>query len=209
MAAVPRLDHLVLATPNIESTVDWVAHALGVRPIPGGQHLGFGTRNFLLGLGPRQYLEVIGRDPDQPEPPEPRPFAIDVIDRPRLTAWVAKSSDLEAAVAKAAQHRYDLGPIRAMSRSTPDGRVLRWRLTRTRASEVTVIPLLIDWGDTPHPSSSAPSGTTLVSFAAEDPQPDQVRQVLAALGLELPVTTGHEPRLMAQLSGPAGKLELN
>ncbi|HKC18907.1 MAG TPA: VOC family protein, partial [Candidatus Dormibacteraeota bacterium] len=148
-------------------------------------------------------------DPDQPEPAEPRPFAIDVIDRPRLTAWVAKSSELEAAAAKAAQHQYDLGPILDMTRSTPDGRVLRWRLTKKRASVVTVIPLLIDWGGTLHPSVSSPGGATLVSLSAEDPNPDHVRQVLAALGLELAVTSGHEPRLVAQLSGPAGRLDLS
>ncbi|HKC19086.1 MAG TPA: VOC family protein, partial [Candidatus Dormibacteraeota bacterium] len=57
LALTTGLDHLVLATPDIQSTVDWVAETLGIRPIPGGQHLGVGTRNFLLGLGSGQYLE--------------------------------------------------------------------------------------------------------------------------------------------------------
>lgn len=168
-----------------------------------------GTRNFLVGLGPGRYLEIIGPDPDQPEPTEPRPFGIDAIDHPRLIAWVAKSPNVEEAVAKAAQLGYDLGPIQYMSRTTPDGQVLRWRLTRRRLSNVTVIPLLIDWGDTRHPSADAPPGASLLSFRAEHPQPGYEREVLAALGLDLAVTSGPEPLLMATLSGPAGSLKLS
>lgn len=209
VAVMQELDHLVLATHDLEPTVDWVAQGLGVRPAPGGQHLGVGTRNYLLSLGPGQYLEVIGPDADQPEPSEPRPFGIDLIERPRLTAWVAKSTRLEEAVTGAAQRGYDLGPIREMSRTTPDGEVLRWRLTRRRLSTVAVIPMLIDWGDTRHPSTIAPTGVSLVAFRAVHPEPDHVRDVLAALSLDLDVSIGLKPCLTAKLSGPAGLLELS
>lgn len=204
-----QLDHLVLATPNLESTVEWVSQALGIRPGPGGQHLGVGTRNFLLGLGSGRYLEIMGPDSAQPEPPRPRPFGIDGIDRPTLAAWVASSAVLEEAAAKAAEDGYDLGPIEEMSRTTPEGRVLRWRLTRRHPPGVTVIPLLIDWGDTEHPSASAPAGAALVGFRAIHPAPDHVRGVLAGLGLDLEVSAGPEPRLIAQLSGPRGSLQLS
>lgn len=202
-------DHLVLATPDLERTVGWVAQKLGVQPGPGGQHLGVGTHNCLLGLGPGHYLEVIGPDPAQPEPAEPRPYGIDGIDRVRLMAWVAKSDRLETAVAVAAEHRYDLGTIREMSRTTPDGEVLRWRLTRRRQSGVDVIPLLIDWGDTRHPSTTAPAGASLLAFKAEHPEPGRIREVLVALGIDLEVTMGPEACLIARLSGPAGVLELS
>lgn len=203
------LDHLVLATNDLESTVDWVAGALGVTPAPGGQHLGVGTRNYLLGLGSSEYLEIMGPDPDQPEPRSERPFGIDDLDRPRLKAWVARSAALEDAAASAAKHRYELGPIEEMSRVTPDGQVLRWRLTRRHPSTVSVIPLLIDWGDTPHPSTRAPAGTSLTAFSAVHPQPEEMRIVLAALGLDLAVSFGPEARLIAQLSGPAGSLQIS
>lgn len=204
-----ELDHLVLATPNLESTVEWVSRALGVRPGPGGQHLGVGTRNFLLGLGSGRYLEIMGPDSDQPDPPRPRPFGIDGIDRPTLAAWVARSAVLEESAARAAQHGYDLGPIEEMSRTTPEGRVLRWRLTRRHPPGVTVIPLLIDWGDTEHPSATAAAGASLVGFRAVHPAPDHVKKVLADLGLDLDVSDGPEPRLIAQLSGPRGSLQLS
>lgn len=205
---VARLDHLVLATRELERTVQWVGETLGVAPAPGGRHPGAGTRNFLLSLGPGQYLEVIGPDPDQPEPGTPRGFGIDALERARLMAWAAKSDRLEQDVAAAVHHGADLGQIREMSRATPDGGVLRWRATRFPGSGVAVIPFLIDWGDSRHPSTTAPAGASLTSFQAEHPVPEMVRKVLGALGLELDVRVGREPRLVVEVSGPAGVLQL-
>lgn len=96
-----------------------------------------------------------------------------------------------------------------MTRTTPDGQILRWRLTQRFPSEVTVLPLLIDWGDTRHPSATAPAGTSLVTFRAEHPQPEDVTKVLDALGVDLEVSIGPEPCLVAQLSGPSGRLHLS
>jgi hypothetical protein len=210
MTVPARLDHIVLATPELAPTVDWVAEALGARPAPGGQHLGLGTRNFLLSLGPGRYLEVIGPDPDQPRAAEPRRFGIDLLGEARVMAWVATTPlPLEEAVKRAARLGHDLGPVPEASRTTPDGRVLRWRATAMRASDVLVIPPLIDWGETTHPSSTAPAGASLVAFRAVHPDPVHVLEVLAALCLELEVTAGPEPRLTAHIAGPGGSLELS
>ncbi len=206
---VPRLDHLVLATRTLEPTVEWAGDALGVMPAPGGRHPGRGTRNFLLSLGDEHYLEVIGPDPDQPEPEDGRPFGIDALDRPRLVAWAARSENLERDVATAQRLGVDLGTIRAMSRTLPDGEVLSWRLTALPGAGVHVIPFLIDWGATRHPSASAPGGVSLLSFHVERPDPSRARTVLEALGLDVEVAAGSGPRLRARLAGPSGTLDLD
>lgn len=125
----PLLDHLVLATPDLPATVAEFASRTGVTPAPGGVHVGLGTRNYLVGLGGRSYLEIIGPDPEQPEPVELRPFGVDRLAGPATVTWAISPPDLEAAIAAARERGYDPGPIHPMSRRTPDGTLLRWRLT--------------------------------------------------------------------------------
>jgi Glyoxalase-like domain len=190
------LDHLVYATPDLDASVRRIAELTGVMPAEGGSHPGLGTRNRLLGLGELRYLEIIGPDPDQRTPDRPRPFGIDDLTAPRLTAWAIRAADIEARVARARTLGYDPGPIEPLARRTPDGELLRWRLT---VPYDTVVPFLIDWGRTPHPARHLPV-VPLTSFAAAHPEPDGVRRRLAALGVELEVRQG-EAGLTAVVGG--------
>lgn len=190
------LDHLVYATPDLEESVRLLAKLTGVRPVEGGAHPGLGTRNHLLGLGELRYLEIIGPDPEQGEPERPRPFGIDELTEPRLAAWAVRAADIEARVARARTLGYDPGPIEPLSRRTPDGELLRWRLTYPYD---TVVPFLIDWGRTPHPARHLPS-VPLTSLAAAHPEPQGVRRRLAALGVHLEVREG-EAGLTAVVGG--------
>jgi hypothetical protein len=202
------LDHLVLATPDLDATVAVLA-GRGLTTSPGGAHDGLGTRNALADLGGGTYLEVIGPDPEQPEPAQPRPFGVDRLSAPRLVAWAVRVADLDAAVATARSRGHDPGAARDMARVRGDGVRLAWRLTPPPAAVPEVVPFLIAWGDTEHPSLSAARGARLEGFAVTHPDPAGTRQRLAALDVgDLTVERGPTPALRARIATPSGTVEL-
>ena len=205
----PVLDHIVLAVPDLAEGAAGFARLTGVRPTRGGRHADLGTANFLVGLGVDAYLEIIGPDPDRPDPGRPRPFGIDDLIGVRVAAWCVRPLDLDQTIVTARARGYDPGPVRALSRSTPDGARLAWRLTSLPADPAAgLVPFLIDWGATAHPTTAALPTLALHSFTAEHPDPDLIRRQLAALDVELPVRIGSEPRLLVTLRGPEGLIAL-
>lgn len=204
----PRLDHLVYAAPDVDELVEEFGHRSGVRPVLGGRHVGRGTRNYLVSLGGAAYLELIG--PDDPGAPGGRPsvFGIDRLERPRLAAWVVRPSDIDASVRRSRDRGYDPGDIAPLSRRTPDGRLLEWRLTPNRGDRLDgLAPALIDWMEARHPTADALPALRLESLTGHHPDPPAARRVLDALDVELPLVHG-PPVLEAVLDTPHGDLTI-
>lgn len=208
-AVDPLLDHLVLATDNLEATVADFASATGVEPVAGGRHEGRGTRNYLVGFGPMSYLEIIGPDPEQPGlDPATAPFGLAELRGTRLATWAVHPADLPFAVVAARAAGADLGEIRPMTRRTPAGELLSWHLASVHPAPFGgVVPFLIDWGTTRHPAADLPR-VDLVGFTASHPDPAAVAAALAALGLALSVRSGATPALAAEVAGPDGTYHL-
>ncbi len=208
------IDHLVFATTDLEATVAELTERLGVEPVPGGVHPGRGTRNELVGLGGRTYLEIIGPDHDQPDPPGGRPFGIDDLGRPRLVAWCARPrrSLIDLRAAALATH-WAIGEIHRMSRTRPDGVTFDWQLTLPTIGPagVAVLPFLIDWGTSAHPSESLDHPIGLLELRIECPNPPGVAEQLSVVGElgSVEFIEAARPGLSALLSTPSGPLGLS
>lgn len=204
------LDHVVLATTDISETCARIARATGVAPTPGGPHPGKGTRNSLCALGDGTYLEVIGPDPDQPDPAEPRPFGIDRLATAGVVTWCARRRRLDDLVGAAAEAGLPFtGPVR-MQRESPEG-LLAWALALPAFdTEGGVVPFFIDWADTPHPSMSASiaRGLRFDSFRLHHPEPARIDGWFDTLGIEAELAEADEPGLEVVLAGPAGSFRL-
>lgn len=198
-----RLDHLVLATPDLAATVADFERRTGVLPAPGGAHVGLGTRNHLVSLGGAAYLEIIGPDPEQSAPEGPRPFGVDGLTAPRTVTWAISTSDLDTAVAEARAGGYDPGPVRSMRRRRPDGTLLEWRLTDGGAHPSGLVPFLIDWGSSAHPTTAGLPLTPLLSLTASAPDPGELAPLLSALAAPLTVVRG-ETGLTFTVDSPRG-----
>ena len=202
------LDHLVYATPDLESTIERLEQLFGVRAAIGGQHPGWGTKNALLSLGPKVYLEIMGPDPGQPEPKQPRPFGMDTMSQPRLVTWVARSDDIQSVIDKAKQQELDLGELLEKSRKKPDGSVLKWTMTDLRKNRKDgTIPYFINWGDSVHPAESSPQGSRLLKLEVFHPDAKRVNEMLRNLGIDLLVGLG-PVALKATIESPKGQIVL-
>jgi hypothetical protein len=211
MAARLPLDHLVYAVPDLTRAMDDFERRLGVRPAPGGRHEGLGTHNAILPLAGRSYVELIAPDPEGGTPSRARPFGLDSLDAPRLVTWAARSEQIEETVANSRTRGFDPGVVLDLSRASPSGELLRWKLSlRSEPGGDGLIPFVIDWGRTPHPGESHTGLTDcgLDHFSGVHPEPALVTAALEALGAALTIQPGDGPTLKGTISGPAGEMDL-
>lgn len=204
-----QLDHLVYATPDLAATTQTIGVQLGVIPATGGSHVGRGTANTLLSLGDGTYLEIVGPDPAQADPEQPRPFGVDLLAAPRLVTFALRVASMDAAIAGARAGGYDPGDATPMQRATPDGGLLSWTLTQPTAWSGGVVPFLVDWLASPHPSTTIGATANLRELTVATDQDDRVTQAFSALGLAMVVQRAHEPLLTAVIEGPAGSMTLS
>jgi hypothetical protein len=204
-----RIDHLVLATPDLELGVRYVQEHFGVDPEPGGSHPVYGTRNALVGLGQHCYLEIIGPDPEILGSDEVKVFGIHTRKQPSLVTWAVQGNDLEDFAEAARAELIDLGAVTVGNRRQPDGRELTWKFTDPLAARMGgVLPFFIDWGASPHPAASLSGDCRLLDFKLQHPHVGEVQKRLDFLGLDVRVEPAAEPRIMARIRTPSGDIDL-
>jgi hypothetical protein len=209
MPALDALDHLLWGATDLDVAIDHIERLTGVRAAAGGRHPGEGTRNALLRLGPRSYLEIIAPDPLNPPVGRPRWLGLDTLAAPRLITWAASVPDIAARAAAARVAGVPLGDVREGRRVRDDGEALSWRLTYPDPLVGDgLVPFLIDGDPGPHPARTSPAGITLLDLRAEHPDPPAIAAMLLPLGIALRVTEGPMPALVATLDTPRGRIEL-
>ncbi len=210
--ATSAVDHLLLGVGDLDHGIGWVEKTTGVKAVVGGSHPGVGTRNALVSLGGRRYLEIIAPDPDQAD----YKFRIDVrkLAQPRLITWAARATDIHAVAKRALDAGSETFGPQQGSRARPDGKLLRWKTLGVRnefgASGVEPIPFFIEWApDSLHPSQDSPEGCVLRALEIEHPNSAGVTALLAKLGIEAKVKPGESVRLTATLRTPKGNVRLS
>lgn len=209
--ALAALDHLLLGTNDLDRGTAWFEQKTGVKAAAGGAHPGRGTRNALVALQGRHYLEIIAPDPAQP--PENLRMPLRTLREPRLITWAAVTHDIDGLGARLRTTGHPtIGP-RDGSRGRPDGSMLTWRTlaidTDLADVEVDPIPFFIEWADASrHPSGDSPKGCQLTAFEFRHPDATQLQATLAALGIDAAVRPDREVTLVATLETPNGSVVL-
>lgn len=197
------VDHIIWAASDLDRAVDRLHGLTGVRATPGGVHPGRGTRNALIALGPDCYLEILAPDPAQPLDGT---FgeSLSRHSTPQIIGVMLASSDLDRAKAIYSAFGVECnGPFDA-ERQTPEGTVLRWRLLIPIDPPWGDLcsPMLIDWGQTPNPATTASGGCRLVRYEIGHPDGHALRRLCGQLEADVDVTVADRPYSAARIAGP-------
>ncbi len=202
------LDHIILGCSDLDRGIELVEENTGVRPAIGGVHPGRGTRNAVLSLGERRYLEIIAPDPAQHEIvhfPQIRQMT-----DPRLIGWAVHPPDIAAVAKQLRENQIAFTGPDDGSRKRPDGRVLTWKTINLADDRHGLLPFFIEWSaDSVHPSKDAPSRCKLEYFEILSADPEELSSTFKRIGLDLPVQRSDQARLHALISGPKGDLKLS
>ena len=136
-------------------------------------------------------------------------FGIDRLTAPRIVTWAIRTADIDGSVTAARALGYDPGQPITMTRRSDAGDVLQWRLTPPQIERNDgLVPFLIDWGSTPHPTSRDLPRTWLTSWTAIHPTPGILQGPLAVLGCQLDIAAGDRPELIAVIEVHRGLVTL-
>ena len=170
------LDHIAVVAEDLEVGRLWVERSLGVPLQPGGKHDLFGTHNYLLGLGPDLYFEVIAKDPNAKPSERATWFGLDAFQgAPRLGNWICSADDYAAELANAPT---PLGQPLFLSRDD-----ISWQLTVPDDGSLPfegAYPSLINWGDgvTPPPRKLPDQGVRLTRWEVSHPDAENISKMV-------------------------------
>ncbi len=207
------LDHVLLGCDDLDRGTDFVEQHTGVRAALGGVHPGRGTRNSLLSLGERHYLEIIAPDPRQDrieQFAQKQVAQLKELTSPRLIGWAAHPGDLEKFSAHLREAGISFDGPRPGSRQRPDGKLLEWKTLNLKDDKDGLLPFFIEWSaNSLHPSADAPKGCKITHFGVVTSSRDELTKIVTLLQLDLPVVLGDKPALQATIISPKGELTLS
>jgi len=203
---VRPIDHIVYAVPHLDTAIDKVEKLLGIRPTIGGRHLSRGTKNALLNLGNRQYLELIAKDSTNTTFKGTAWMSVDTIKQPTMVRWSILSNNLYKDQEILEVHGQRRGPSFRGSRKTPTGQTLAWdMILPSLESKVDIVPFMTDWSSSDtHPTDALPSALELEALICYHPNPSYIQPIFDHLEIDLIIQESDDIAIKARIASPNG-----
>ena len=200
-----HIDHLVYCVKDLEKAISFIEMKTGFKASIGGKHRGKGTKNALINLGEKCYLEILAIDGLNSEVSPPRWMGIDFIKEPKITRICLKSKNLRKDQHIIKQYNANLGEIDQGSRATVNGEILHWKMILPLAKpEVDPIPFMVDWSESEmHPTENLPKQCKLIDLEFHGNQPN-LHDCMNALFDEIEIIESCESKIIATIDGPKG-----
>jgi len=205
-----ELDHVLLATPDLDVATGALRDRWGVVAVGGGVHPAWGTGNRIVPVGDA-YLELVAVVDDDIAVGSAFGQWVAAAARSVLLqplGWAVRASSIDAVA-----RRNNLS-VEAGSRTTPDGRILRWRTAGVaQAMTQPCLPFFIEWSaGTPHPSQmpvSHDAGAVSVARLELDGDVSRVMAWCADDGLPISVRPGPPAVTSIVLTTATGELSID
>ena len=202
------IDHIVWYAEELGQGIEDFQQLAGIRAVNGGTHAGLGTHNALLALGERCYLEIIAPDPKQTNGAWRE--CLHRASHPGLFHWALAVPGLESLSQCAGDDLLRNRSVVRASRESANLGILSWKLLKVDGHSFgALLPLLIDWEDSPHPAQAAPRGCRLKSLKVYSPDKRRLDAFFSALNSKISVIEDTDPHFSVTMSTARGDLELN
>jgi hypothetical protein len=174
-----RIDHVVLCVPDLDRAGKYLSQRYGLLSHPGGRHPGQGTANRIVPLG-ESYLELVA--------------VVDPVEAVGSTfgSWVADNASHPPSPRAVCLRTDDLDEVCArlgleatsMSRETPDGSILRWRLAGLDQALAEALPFFLQWEvpDDQFPGRMQPGNAAHIDEVIMSGDVDRLREWTAGVG---------------------------
>jgi len=205
-----KIDHIVLAVPNLEEGMKDFENLLGVAPKFGGYHTNQGTKNAILNLGNQIYLEIITVDFKNKNISAPRWMGVDLINIPKITRWSLKSENLNRDSIVIKNHNNMMGNIHGGQRKMSNGKLLTWEMILPLAKpEIEVIPFMTDWQNSDvHPTDSMEEICQLLDLTVSHPTPELIQPVFDELDVNLNILKSEITSINIKIKCPNGIIKI-
>ena len=201
------IDHIVYTVSDLEKATNELEEKMGVRAIFGGYHSTQGTKNALINLDNKCYLELLAADDKNQTVKPPRWMGVDLHTKDQVTRIAIKSNDLGEDSSALKKFNNSMGEITRGSRNTATGSCLQWQLIMPLSRpEVELTPFMIDWSFSDiHPNEFLPDmGCKLIKVYGTHPQPKKFEKLFNAINYDFKIEEASIITLKAILQTPNG-----
>ena len=203
-APAAQIDHILLGIDDLDRGMKAFEQSTGLKPVYGGKHPG-GTHNALVSLGDGTYLEILALQKGVTDAGE---FAgLEQLKTLTPIGWAVSSRDSVQLRERLSAAGMAVTEPEPGSRTTATGSTLSWQSFGLKEN-FEEAPFFIVWSaQTPHPSTTSPSGCKLQQWQIASPRVDKLEQLRRTLELRVDVAEAKATSLRLSLSCPKGAVK--
>lgn len=205
-----QIDHIVYTVPDLTAAIEWFEAISGIRPVFGGYHTTQGTKNAIINLGNKRYLELLAADDTNLAISSPRWMGVDFLKQAQITRWSLKSENLPKDSLLVKNYQTEMGIIQGGQRKTARGNILTWEMIMPLAApEVEIIPFMTDWQNSAvHPTDVLPEQCQLIDLKFTHPTPNLLEPTFQKLSLDSVIVRDTKMSIKASIQCPNGIIEI-